>query len=149
MPRSALYDEDFFAWASEQAALLREGKLGQADLEHIAQEIESMGRTEKRELISRLTVLMLHLLKWRFQPTMRSKSWRLSIEGQRLDIEAHLQDNPSLKASMAEAIAFSYRRALIEAERETGLEAGSFPRDCPWSFEEMMAGDFWPEDRGN
>ncbi len=67
MPRSALYDRDFFAWANEQAALLREGKLEEADLESIAEEIESMGKTEKRELISRLTVLLLHLLKWRYQ----------------------------------------------------------------------------------
>ena len=146
MPQSSLYDEDFHAWANEQAALLRQGKLGQVDLEHIALEIESMGRTEKRELVSGLTVLMLHLLKWRFQPILRGKSWRLSIEGQRLDIDAHLKDNPSLKAGLSEAISFSYRRALIEAERETGLEAATFPSECPWSFDQMMADDFWPEE---
>ncbi len=142
MPQSSLYDEDFHAWANEQAALLRQGKLGQADIEHIAREIESMGRTEKRELVSRLTVLDLHLLKSRFQPILRGKSWRLSIEGQRLDIEAHLKDNPSLKAGLSETISFSYRRALIEAERETGLEAATFPSECPWSFDQIMADDF-------
>lgn len=72
MPQSPLYDRDFYAWANEQAALLREGKLSQADIEHIAQEIESMGRTEKRELVGRLTVLLLHLLKWRYQPQKRT-----------------------------------------------------------------------------
>jgi Domain of unknown function DUF29 len=71
------YVRAFYAWTNEQSALLRAGKLGQADLEHIAEEIESMGKTEKRELISRLTVLLLHLLKWRFQPELRSTSWRL------------------------------------------------------------------------
>ena len=94
MPRSHLYDHDFYAWANEQAILLREGKLEQADIEHIAEEIESMGKTEKRELVSRLTVLLLHLLKWRFQPTMRGKSWRLSIEEQRIQLALHLRDNP-------------------------------------------------------
>jgi hypothetical protein len=145
MPESPLYDHDFFAWANEQAALLRAGKLAQADIEHIAEEIESMGKTEKRELISRLTVLLLHLLKWRFQPTLRGKIWRLSIEGQRLDIDAHLKDNPSLKVGLSAAIVFSYRRALIEAERETGLDAATFPAECPWSFEQMMDSNFWPE----
>ena len=80
MPKTPLYDRDFYAWANEQASLLRKGDLSHADIEHIAEEIESMGKTEKRELISRLTVLLLHLLKWRFQPTLRGKSWRLSIE---------------------------------------------------------------------
>ena len=84
------YDSDFYAWANEQAALLRAGRLGQADIEHIAQEIESMGRTEKRELVSRLRVLLRHLLNWRFQPTGRGSSWKASIRVQRLDLAEHL-----------------------------------------------------------
>jgi len=145
MARSALYETDFYAWAKEQAELLRAGKLTQADIDHIAEEIDSMGRTEKRELVSRLTILLLHLLKWRFQPTLRGRSWRLSIEGQRLDVEAHLSDNPSLKATLAEAIAQAYRRATIEVQRETGLDASVFPASCPWSFGEMMDAGFWPD----
>ena len=82
--RTTLYDRDFYAWSREQAELLRAGELGRADLEHIAEEIESMGKTEKRELVSRLTVLLLHLLKWRFQPELRSANWRLTVEEQRL-----------------------------------------------------------------
>jgi hypothetical protein len=85
--KSAFYDQDFYAWSLEQAALLRAGRADQADLEHIAEEIESMGRTEKRELVARLTILLLHLIKWQFQPAMRTRGWRLSIEGQRLDID--------------------------------------------------------------
>jgi hypothetical protein len=145
MPQSALYDRDFYAWANEQAALLRAGKLTQADIEHIAEEIESMGKTEKRELISRLTILLLHLLKWRFQPTLRGKSWRLSIEEQRIQLALHLADNPSLKAILAPAIADSYRLARIGAERETGLAAATFTIECPWSFDQMMDSNFWPE----
>ena len=139
------YDRDFYAWANEQAALLRAGKFAQADLEHIAEEIESMGKGEKRELVSRLTVLLLHLLKWRFQPALRSTSWRLSVEEQRLQVDSHLADNPSLKALLTTALADSYRLAVIGARRETGLGAETFPTTCPWSFNQIMSEDFWPE----
>ncbi|PWB83371.1 MAG: DUF29 domain-containing protein [Methylocystaceae bacterium] len=145
MSRSALYESDFHAWAKEQAALLRAGKLMQADIDRIAEEIDSMGRTEKRELVSRLTILLLHLLKWRFQPTLRGRSWRLSVEGQRLDVESHLADNPSLKAALEAAIAQAYRRAAIDAQRETGLDAAVFPVACPWSFDQIMDPGFWPD----
>jgi hypothetical protein len=143
--KNALYDQDFYAWSNEQAALLRAGRLGQADIEHIAEEIESMGKTEKRELVSRLTVLLLHLLKWRFQPELRGTSWRLSVEEQRLQVASHFADNPSLKSLLNAAIADSYRLAVIGARRETGLDAAIFPATCPWSFDQMMNDDFWPD----
>ena len=95
MTNQCLYEQDFYAWANEQAALLRAGRLSEADIEHIAEEIESMGKTEKRELVSRLTVLLLHLLKWQHQPTHRGTVWRLTLEEQRNQIEDHLADNPS------------------------------------------------------
>jgi hypothetical protein len=144
MSDPSLYDQDFYAWANEQAALLRAGKLSAADIEHIAEEIESMGKTEKRELVSRLTVLIMHLLKWQFQPTGRGKSWRLSIVEQRYKLADHLADNPSLTAKMPEAIANAYRLALVEAERETDLPVTTFPAACPWDFDEIMDDDFWP-----
>jgi hypothetical protein len=144
MPDNA-YDRDFYAWANQQATLLRAGRVAEADLEHIAEEIESMGKTEKRELVSRLTVLLLQLLKWRFQPDLRSRSWRLSVREQRLQVVSHLEDNPSLKTLLATAIADAYRLAVIGAERETDLEATTFPTSCPWSFEQMMDDDFWPD----
>ena len=96
--RRSLHDNDFYAWSLEQAALLRAGRVGEADLATIAEEIESMGKTEKRELVSRLTVLLLHLLKWERQPAGRSNSWRLSIANARDEITDLLDDNPSLKA---------------------------------------------------
>ncbi len=145
MAASRLYEQDFYAWANEQAALLRAGKLGEADIEHIAEEVESLGKTEKRELVSRLIVLMVHLLKWRFQPRLRGRSWKLSVEEQRIAIDAHLSDNPSLKTVIAEAIALAYRQARIGAQRETDLDDAVFPAHCPWTFEEMIAEDFWPE----
>jgi hypothetical protein len=139
------YDSDFNAWANEQAALLRAGKLAEADLAHIAEEIESMGKIEKRELVSRLAVLLLHLLKWRFQPELRSASWRLSVEEQRLQVASHLDDNPSLRALLGTAIAGAYRLAVIGARRETGLGPATFLAACPWSFDQMMDDDFWPD----
>jgi hypothetical protein len=142
---SQLYDQDFYAWANEQAALLRAGKLSEADIEHIAEEVESLGKTEKRELVSRLIVLMVHLLKWRFQPSLRGRSWKLSVDEQRIAIDAHLSDNPSLKTVIPDATALAYRQARIGAQRETDLDAAVFPAQCPWTFEEMMDEDFWPE----
>jgi hypothetical protein len=139
------YEDDFYAWSTEQAALLRAGKLAEADIENIAEEIDSMGRSEKRELVNRLTVLLLHLLKWQFQPAFRGNGWRLSIEEQRYRLEDHLNDNPSLRSKLDVAIRDAYRLALIEAERETGLARNTFPPVCPFPFERATAADFWPE----
>ncbi|MDX5929660.1 DUF29 domain-containing protein [Acidiphilium acidophilum] len=145
MSTSTLYDRDFYAWANEQAGLLREGKLTQADIEHIAEEIESMGKSEKRELVSRLTILLLHLIKWQFQAPKRSKSWQNSVEVQRISLDSHLRDNPSLKSVLDSSISEAYRVARLEAENETGIDKNTFPVTCPWSFDQMIAEDFWPE----
>jgi hypothetical protein len=144
-PAASLYEQDFYAWANEQAALLRAGKLTAADIEHIAEEIESMGKTEKRELVSRLAVLLAHLLKWRYQPDRRCSSWDATIRTQRLEVRDHLTDNPSLKARLAETLAAAYERATIAATAETGLREATFPAACPWSFEKIMDGEFWPD----
>jgi hypothetical protein len=145
MPNSGLYDQDFYAWANEQAALLRSGQLSAADIEHIAEEIESMGRSEKRELVSRLEVLLLHLLKWQFQPIRRGSSWERTILEQRIRLESHMAENPSLKAKLAEAITEAYRLAIIGASDETALPKATFPTVCPWPFEQIMNEAFWPE----
>lgn len=145
MPRSDLYEQDFYAWANEQAALLRSGQLSAADIEHIAEEIESMGKTEKRELISRLKVLLLHLLKWQYQPVGRSISWQLTIKEQRREVIRHLADNPSLKGRLSETMVDAYGDATIGAARETGLPETMFPAECPWSFEQIVDAAFWPD----
>lgn len=105
-----------------------------------------MGKSEKRELVSRLAVLLLHLLKWRYQAARCGRSWQNSIEVQRIRLEAHLRDNPSLKSVLGEAIADAYRVARLEAETETGLDRTAFPATCPWSFEQVMAEGFRPEE---
>jgi hypothetical protein len=140
-----LYDRDFYAWANEQASLLRAGKLDQADIENIAEEIESMGRSEKRELVNRLTVLLLHLLKWQFQPGLRGNSWRLSVREQRIRLKRHLADNPSLKSRLTDALDEAWEVALLDAQRETGFAAEAFPASCPYTFDDAMDADFWPE----
>jgi len=141
---ATLYDKDFYAWANEQAGLLRAGKLSEADIEHIAEEIESMGRTEKRELVSRLTVLLVHLLKWQFQPERGGASWEATIHIQRRDLGDHLDDNPSLKAKLHEAVLASYDRAIYAAAAETELTRHVFPAECPWTYEEITNQEFWP-----
>ena len=138
------YEQDFYAWAREQAGLLRTGRLSEADLENIAEEIESMGRSEKRELVSRLTVLLLHLLKWQFQPGLRRASWEASIKVQRIRLDGHLTDNPSLRPQIPDAMRMAFEVALIEAAAETGLAQSIFPQACPWSFELAIENGFWP-----
>ncbi|MDG5495480.1 DUF29 domain-containing protein [Niveispirillum sp. BGYR6] len=140
-----LYETDFYAWAMEQAALLRAGKLSAADIDNIAEEIESMGKTEKRELISRLKVLLMHLLKWQFQPAGRCVSWQLTIKEQRREVADHLSDNPSLKSRLPDSMANAYAVAIIAAARETSIAEETFPAECPWSFEQIMDGAFWPD----
>lgn len=144
MSNTTLYDRDFHAWAGEQAALLRAGRLAEADIAHIAEEIESMGRGEKRELISRLKVLLVRLLKWRFQPAGRGNSWRLTIAEQRREVADHLDDNPSLRAQLDAAIVSAYGGAILAAARETGLDPAGFPPACPWAFAAIMDAGFWP-----
>lgn len=141
----SLYEKDFYAWANQQAALLRAGKLDAADIANIAEEIESMGRTEKRELVSRLAVLLLHLLKWQFQPGLRSRSWTLTVREQRRQLLRHMKDNPSLKGTLAESIDEAYGDAVIAAERETGLSSHTFPAACPFTYDQMADDGFWPE----
>jgi hypothetical protein len=142
---ATLYDTDFYAWANEQAALLRAGRLSEADIENVAEEIESMGKSEKRELTSRLTVLLLHLLKWQYQSALQSHSWHRTIEQQRLHIEEHLGENPSLKSQLDEVMAKAWRHARIDAEHETGLPRKTFPETNPFTFDEAMNPEFWPE----
>ena len=133
MGENTLYDRDFYAWTAEQAGLLRAGRLAEVDLEHVAEEIETMGRSEKRELVSRLTILLLHLLTWQFQPVRQGPSWRLSIATTRDTLTDHLDENPSLRGIMGDSIGMAYRRARRNAAVETGLAEASFPALCPWS----------------
>jgi hypothetical protein len=140
-----LHDRDFYAWTLRQASLLREGRLSEADLEQIAEELEGMGASERRELTNRLALLMAHLLKWRFQPELRGNSWRHTIDVQRFDVKELLEENPSLAAKLDERMAKAYVKSLLLAARETGLSKPTFPPACPFSAEQLLSEDYWPE----
>lgn len=139
------YDADFHAWANEQATLLRAGRLSEIDAEHIAEEIETLGRGEKRELVSRLSVLLLHLLKWSHQPERRGKSWELTIKEQRRQLTRHLRDNPSLRAWTDQAMADAYGDAVLRAELEMNVARDMLPWSCPYGFEQAVDDAFWPD----
>jgi hypothetical protein len=140
-----LHASDFFGWTAQQAELLRAGKIDEIDREHLAEEIEDMGKSLQREFVSRLTILLLHLLKWQFQSGYQGNSWRYTIEEQRDQLADHLQDNPSLKQKIPQAVERAYKYARTGAAKETGLIKNTFPEDCPWSFKQVLDNEFWPE----
>ena len=142
----SLYERDFYGWSQEQAALLRAGRLTELDTPNLLEEIEEMGRNAENELLSRLEVLFIHLLKWRFQPARRGRSWRLSIAEQRRKIARRLERSPSLKHKLPGILVDAYGDAVLGAERETGLDASVFPAESPWTFEQIMDAAFLPEE---
>ena len=146
MPRnSAAYDEDFYAWTQEQATLLRSGQFSQVDIENVAEELESMGRSDKREIDSRLEVLLMHLLKWQVQVLLRSPGWSGTIREQRRRIEKLLRESPSLRPVYGHLIPEAYTEARDKAAQETGLPETNFPIDCPFTPEQILEKDFLPE----
>lgn len=136
------YDRDFYSWSLEQARLVREGHRQAIDRENVAEEIESLGREQFNKLESAIRVLLVHLLKWDHQPQRRSRSRTLSIDAQRVELDHVISDNPGLKPRIAEAIGRAYRRARIEAAKETGMEKTAFPDKCPYSWDEIVSRDF-------
>jgi len=140
-----LYDVDFYSWIQQQANVLKAGNFTRLDVDNLIDEIESMGKSEKRELESRLEVLLAHLLKWQFQPDFRGKSWQLTIKEQRRRIADHLDESPSLKKLIPKRYEKIYSYAVTKAAKETGMEEFTFPVECPWTFEQAMDASFWPE----
>jgi hypothetical protein len=142
---AANYEADFYAWTVEQARLLRAGELSAIDATNIAEEIESMGRSDRRELHSRLVVLIMHLLKWRQQPGARSRSWSATIEEQRLQIENVFAESPSLRPLAAGMLVQTYAIARARAIAETGLADEAFPAACPFSLDDILSRSFLPQ----
>jgi hypothetical protein len=139
-----LYEIDFYAWTQKQVALLQSHQWSQLDLPNLIEEIESLGKQQRQELRSRLSVLLGHLLKWEYQPERRSRSWLATIRVQRRDLWRLINDNPSLKSYLAEALLESYENGKDLAMGETNLPANTFPQDCPYSLEEIMSDRFYP-----
>lgn len=141
------YEADVVAWANEQASLIRAGHFDQLDLTHIAEEIEDVGKSEQRELASRMAVLLAHILKWKFQPQKRSVSWTLTIKEQRRLLVRRIQKTPSLGPMLVdpEWIDEIWVDAKALAEKETGLDIGTYPEVCPWAMALVLAEDWLPD----
>jgi len=141
---SVEYEKDFFAWSLEQAHLLRSGHFSQLDIAHLVEEIEDLGKRERRALESRLAVLVGHLLKWQLQPDYPNrKSWRATINTQRRALVKLLEENPSFASMLDQVIADAYPDAVDLAVAETPLDYEAFPRTCPWNREQILD-DYWP-----
>jgi hypothetical protein len=138
------YEDDLFAWTQEQAALLRAHAVDGIDWENLAEEIGSMGRRDRRELKSRLRVILLHLLKWQAQPKLRGGSWRKTLLTQRVETRDLLQQSPSLRREVPGLIRDAYLDAVKEAVGETGLRADSLPDTCPYAPDDVLDEDHLP-----
>jgi len=139
------YRTDFYAWTQEQVALLAAEEWEKLDIANIKEEIDSLGKRDKKEVTSRLKVLLMHLLKWKYQPQMNiGPSWRSTIRTQREEIEDELEYSPSLRREVPALIAKAYPRARRDAADETSLALTTFPTDCPWTVEEILDEDWLP-----
>lgn len=144
-PHLTPYEADYAQWCVEQAALLRKGQLDQLDRENLAEEIETLGRSERREIGSRLSEILTHLLKWQYQPEKRKGGWEAEIIEHRLQLAALLADNPSLRRYPSEVLAIQYDYARRKAVAHTGLNISVFPAIAPYTIEQILDPDFLPE----
>lgn len=150
---SSLYSQDFQKWIYSQISLLRAGKTDEIDVTHLIDELEDMGKSNVRELESRLMILLAHLLKWQFQlaslaaqwKNFEGKSWRTTIIEQRAQIAFLLKKVPSLKSQLQEAITEAYPESVALAVKETRLRVGVFPVQCPYTMEQILDDEFYPE----
>ncbi|KQO73487.1 DUF29 domain-containing protein [Methylobacterium sp. Leaf89] len=139
-----LYETDLYSWTQDQAALLRAGRRQDIDWHHIAEEIESLGGSQKSEIRARLAVLLQHLLKWELQPEQRKYGWRASIVEQRLQIEGLLEVSPSLRAWPETVLSKAYQLGRVRAASEAGLAEQTFPSPCPYTLAQIRDDDFYP-----
>jgi Domain of unknown function DUF29 len=143
---NTIYEQDFNLWLEQTVALLKARRFGELDLELLIDELESVAKRDKREMLSRLDVILMHLLKWQYQPNCRTVSWESSIQNNRKEILRLIEDSPSLKSYPVEILSKAYQSARKDAARETQLPQDTFPMDCPFSINEALSDTFWPED---
>lgn len=144
-PLSSLYEQDFYLWIEKTIQLLNAEKLLELDRDNLIAELESMGRSEKRAIESNLRVLLMHLLKYQYQPERRSNSWLSTIIEHRIRISKELKASPSLKGYFEQIFDETYQDARILASVETGLPLDIFPLTCLLTSEQVLERDFWPE----
>jgi hypothetical protein len=145
-PANDLYEIDFYVWTQEQARLLRERRWADLDLDNLVDEVSSVGSSEKREIRNRLTKLLAHLLKWKYQPGHRGPSWRRTIRDQRRELADIVESSPSLAEYVKQQVSQRYLGATLDAASETGIAIGLFPEECPFTAEQVLDFDFHPED---
>ena len=139
------YEKDFYGWTQEQAALLKAGRFTDLDVQNLIEEVETMGRSEKRALESRLSVLLLHMLKWHYQPARRGNSWSYTIVERRMKFKKVLNENPGLKPEIEKILSDAYEYAAVKATHETGLRSDIFPAECPWTLDQLRDKDYYPD----
>ena len=144
--KQSLYETDYLQWIETTVEKLRSQDYSNIDWENLIEEIESMGRSERKSIRSNLIVVLIHLLKWQFQPELRSRSWQSSIFEHRRRIRNDLKDSPSLKPYLAEVFAECYWDAVESASVETGLPMEVFPQLCPYTSVEVLDSNFLPDD---
>ena len=140
-----LYDRDYFAWIETTLQHLQQRDYDSVDWDNVIEEISDMGRGEKRSLESNLVVVLLHLLKWQYQPERRSKSWVSSIAEHRRRLRKRLKDSPSLKPFIIQELPESYADSVRQAAIETDLSIETFPADCPYAIAQVLDNDFLPK----
>lgn len=145
MTTQTLYEKDFNLWIEQTINQLKKGNLTDLDIENLIEEIDSMGRSDKREIYSRLKVLLMHLLKWKYQPEKRTPSWVNTIDEQREQLELMLKDSPSLKPYFREILLECYQKAVRAASNETNLSPQTFTVDCPFNLEQILNPDYLPQ----
>ncbi|MBW4550198.1 MAG: DUF29 domain-containing protein [Aphanocapsa sp. GSE-SYN-MK-11-07L] len=141
------YDQDYNLWIEQTVELLKAHRFDEIDLENLIAELESMSKRDKRELLSRFKVLLMHLLKWQYQPDKRSNSWRSSIRNNRAEITQIIEDSPSLKVFPSAILDKAYRFARADAADETGLDLADFPIECLFTADQALDTEFWPESK--
>jgi Domain of unknown function DUF29 len=142
--RQSLYERDFYLWLKQQAALLREGRLDDLDVANLLEEIESMGRKDKKAIQSNLVVVLTHLLKYQFQPDQRSSSWRGSIVEQRRRLRYDLKESPSLRGHASAVFTEAYEDAREQASAESALPLRQFPKASPYTLEQVLDPKYLP-----
>ena len=139
------HDKDLYGWAVHTAQLLKDKKMNEVDFDGIIEELEEMGISNKHALKNRLAQLIFHLLKWQFQSHLRCRSWEGSIEEQRIRLNDLLEENPSLKPMIGESIEKSYKLSLSLVRKETPLDLKSLPTECPYTYDQIMDDQFYPQ----
>jgi hypothetical protein len=142
---AGLYERDYYVWVEEQVRLLCERRFDELDVDTLNDEFGDLGRNQKRSIRNNLVVVLLHLIKHRYQPRRRSRSWLASIEEHRRHLRKHFQDSPSLRGYARDEFIECYQDARQQAAIETGLPVERFPDQPPWTPEQTLDPDFLPE----